>query len=393
VVARPSSWRRRWRSSKNRLAIDIRYTGTGSFVTDLEAQLRAANPPDIALVPQPGLVTELARSGSILAVGTAASAALDANYSDQTRALGVVDGVPVGVPFQVSLKSLVWYRPEMFDQLGLEIPATLDELETLAQQVEDAGLAPWCLGIEAPTNTGWVATDWTEEMVLHLSGPDTYDAWVRGDIEFADDAIADAFTAFRQLALVAGRSAGGIAGVLRTPLQVSPLGLFGEFPECVLHRQASFVYGLMPPGLRFGSDGDVDFFVLPGAGNDTPAPLLIGSTVAVSFDERPEVAAVMTHLATPESTRVWAQDGGFLRPHNTGGLDEVSPVDRAALELLRAADIVRADASDAMPPRSAPDCCGARSRNGSPRRSPTTSSLRRSTPPDQALDDHSFPRC
>jgi alpha-glucoside transport system substrate-binding protein len=329
---------------------DIRYTGTGAFVGDLEAQVRAANPPDIALIPQSGLVRELVASGDIVPLASETLAALEANFTDETRALGEIDGVAVGVPFQVSVKSLVWYRPEIFDRLGLTIPTTLDELETLAQQIEGAGLTPWCLGIEAQAATGWVATDWTEEMVLRLAGADTYDAWVQGDIHFADPPIADAFAAFRELALAPGRTAGGISGVLRTPHQASPLGLFGDSPECVLHRQASFVVNSLPPGLQFGPDGDVHFFVFPGLSDDAPAPLLVGSVVAVSFDDRPAVAAVMTHLATPSSTSRWARAGGFLRPHSTVDLDQLPPVDRAATELIRKAAIIRADASDAMAP-------------------------------------------
>jgi alpha-glucoside transport system substrate-binding protein len=91
---------------------------------------------------------------------------------------------------------------------------------------------------------------------------------------------------------------------------VSPLGLFGDAPDCVLHRQASFVINSMPPGLEFGPDGDINFFVFPGSRHDVPPPLLVGSVLAVAFDDRPEVAAVMSHLATPASTRRWAESGG-----------------------------------------------------------------------------------
>ena len=326
--------------------IDIRYTGTGAFVSDLQAQLRADDPPDVALVPQPGLIREFVDAGDTVPLDAEILAVVDANYSEQTRALGEIDGVMVGVPIQINLKSMVWYRPEIFERLELEFPATLDELETLARQIQDAGIAPWCLGL----GPGWPATDWTEELVLRRSGPEIYDAWITGDVGFADPAIADAFAAFKELVLVPGRPAGGISGVLRTTHQASPLGLLGEPPECVLHRQQGFVVNALPPDLEFGPDGDIDFFLLPGVGADGPAPLLVGSTVAVSFADRPEVAAVMAHLASPTSTLRWAQEGGLVRPHSTVDLDELAAVDRAATEAIRDATIIRTDASDAMAP-------------------------------------------
>ncbi|MGI9624552.1 MAG: ABC transporter substrate-binding protein [Acidimicrobiales bacterium] len=329
--------------------IDIRYTGTGAFVSDLQAQVRSENPPDIALVSQPGLVQEFVEIGEVVPLDAKTLAAVDTNYTEQTRALGEIDGVAVGVPVLISLKSLVWYRPEIFNELGLEIPTTLDELEILAQQVQEAGITPWCLGIESQAATGWVATDWTEEFVLRQSGPETYDAWISGDVDFADPAIADAFTAFKELVLVPGRTVGGISGVLRTSHRASPLGLLGEPPQCVLHRQASFIINSFPPDLQFGPDGDIDFFVFPSL-SDEPAPLLVGSTLAVSFADRPEVAAVMAYLATPSSTRIWAQAGGLVRPHSTVDLEQLTAVDRAATEVIRSAAVIGADASDAMPP-------------------------------------------
>jgi alpha-glucoside transport system substrate-binding protein len=126
--------------------------------------------------------------------------------------------------------------------------------------------------------------------------------------------------------------------------------LLGEQPECVLHRQQGFVVNALPPELRFGPDADIDFFVLPGVDADQPAPLLVGSTVAVAFTNRPEVDAVLAHLATPASTRRWAQEGGLVRPHRTVDIGELTPVDRAATEAIRNATIIRADASDAMSP-------------------------------------------
>ena len=106
----------------------------------------------------------------------------------------------------------------------------------------------------------------------------------------------------------------------------------------------------MPPDLEYGPDGDVHFFVFPGSSDDEKAPLLVGSTLAVGFDNRPEVEAVMSHLATPSSTLRWAQEGGLLRPHSTVDTNQLTGVDRATTELIRDAAVIRADASDAMPP-------------------------------------------
>jgi alpha-glucoside transport system substrate-binding protein len=68
----------------------------------------------------------------------------------------------------------------------------------------------------------------------------------------------------------------------------------------------------------------------------------------VAFSDRPEVEALMAHLATPGSVREWAEAGGFTSPQHNPGYD-LPPVDRAVQELLDTATVVRPDASDSMP--------------------------------------------
>lgn len=329
--------------------IEIRYTGTGSFVPDLEAQiLEAANPPDIAMVPQPGLVAELARDGYVLPLPTEVETVVAREIDPALVRLGEVDGVLVGVPFRISVKSFVWYRPEVFDRYDLTPPDTMAELAELVDTIEDDITTPWCLGIEAEAATGWPATDWTEDLVLRFGGAEAYDAWVAGDIDFADPTIEAAFAEFQSLALAQGRVDGGSSTVLRTSVQAAHAGLFAEPPTCLLYKQASFAIGWMPDDLEFGPDGDIDAFVLPGVTPDPP-PVVLGTDLAVAFDVRPEVATVLAHLASPAATRAWERAGGFV-PARTESPVVPQAVDRATRDAVAAASTVRTDGSDTMPP-------------------------------------------
>ena len=333
-----------------RTGIDIRYTGTGSFVSDLRAQaLETANPPDIAIIPQPGLVAELFRAEKALPLDQEVVSTVDSLYPEPERELGEVDGVLVGVPFRTTAKSLVWYRPDVFAERGLTVPRTLAELLTLVRQVQAEGTAPWCFAIEAQGATGWAATDWAEDLVLRLAGPDVYDQWVAGEVGFSDPGIRRAHEHFRTLVLEAGRIHGGLAAGLGTNVRDVHEPLLTDPPGCLLYRQGSAAFGWMPDGVEFGPDGDVDAFVLPAIDEETTPPVVVGVDLAVGFTDRPEVAAVLTYLATPESTRAWEEAGGFVSPRLTTQAN-VQPSDRAALAALRAAPEIRIDASDAMPP-------------------------------------------
>ena len=49
-----------------------------------------------------------------------------------------------------------------------------------------AGKTPWCIGVESGDATGWTFTDWVEDFMLRMKGPEVYDQWVNHEIPFND---------------------------------------------------------------------------------------------------------------------------------------------------------------------------------------------------------------
>lgn len=333
--------------------IDVRYTGSADFSADLRHRVQEIlSPPDIALVPQPGLVRELAAAGAVVPLSNDVREAAGRHFDDRILDLGRIDGELVGFPFRSSVKSLVWYRPAVFSELGIATPATMAELTTLVERLVAVGETPWCLGIEAQSATGWPATDWVEDLVVRQHGVDAYRQWVGGTIPFADERIARSFETFRELVLQPRQVAGGVGGVLRTSTQSSDDPLFANPPGCVMLKQASFAYGWMPPGLEVGPEGDIDFFVLPAGDAGPTAPLVVGADLAVAFASTPEVDAVLERLATPEAGLPWAQGGSYLSLRDGVGIETYyRGADRAVAALVDRADTVVFDGSDDMAPQ------------------------------------------
>jgi alpha-glucoside transport system substrate-binding protein len=337
---------------EGRSGIAVRYVGSVDFVTDLRRRIGDVNdPPDIAMVPQPGLVRELAAEGEIVALGPGVEDVIATNYSAAGAALGTIQDTLYGVPYRVVVKSLIWYRPEVFSTFGWGIPRTLDELDALVDRIEaESDLSPWCLGIEAGSATGWVATDWVEDLVLRLAGAEAYREWVTGQLAFADSEIADAFSRFRSLALAPGRVLGGARAVVETPAREAVIPLLDDPPGCALHKQADFVVGWMPDSTTIGTDRDVDFFVMPGPDASTGAQIVVGGDLAVQFRSSPEVDVLMSYLADPEAGEIWAREGGFISANSTVP-DDVYPDDylQTLAQALEGASALVFDASDQMP--------------------------------------------
>jgi alpha-glucoside transport system substrate-binding protein len=329
--------------------IEIEYQGTSAFTSLLPVRVEAGNAPDLALFPQPGLMADFARQGLLVPVTSFMERSqLQEAYSEDWLKLGSVDHQLYGIWVRASVKSLVWYNPTAFQAAGYQVPQTWSELQALSQEIVQQGRVPWCLGIESGDATGWVGTDWIEDIVLRTSGPEVYDQWVRHDIPFNHPAVRLAFEKFGKIALNPQYVVGGTMGVISTPYVRSPNGLFTDPPQCYLHRQASFIASFFPEGVVLGED--VDVFPLPPIEPEFGLPILVGGDVIAMFNDTPEARKLMEYLTTVQPHQIWAGLGSYISPHQQVSLERyTNPVTRKQAEILSSADVIRFDASDMMP--------------------------------------------
>jgi alpha-glucoside transport system substrate-binding protein len=330
----------------------VRHVGTAAFARRLPERVRDGDPPDVALVPQPALIAELAEDGHLVPLDDEVAAGLADTLLPGAGAIGQVDGRPYGAWFRLSVNSLVWAPPGPLASTGGDgpLPRTWDELLRFNSQYEaDTGRPSWCLGMESFDATGWVGTDWIEDLVLRLHGPDVYDAWVAGEIPFTDPRIREAFEEFSRVALVEGRVLGGRRGILSTPVLDAVLPMLDDPPGCLLARQGSVQEGALPEGSEIGPDGDLQVYLLPGTDPDGVPPVLAAGEIAVAFDDRAPVVALMQFLAEPASATAWAERGSFTSPHATFDEDAYpTEFDRQLAQLVARAPVVRFDGSDQM---------------------------------------------
>ncbi|MBE7383090.1 MAG: carbohydrate ABC transporter substrate-binding protein [Leptolyngbya sp. SIO1E4] len=326
--------------------IDVVYEGTDAFATLLPVRVDSGNAPDIAMFPQPGLMRDFGEEGSLVPISEFMD--VQAAYSQDWLDLATVNDELYGVWYRVSVKSLVWYSPEAFTAAGYEVPTTWDELMALTDQIVQDGGTPWCLGMESGDATGWVGTDWVEDIMLRTAGPEVYDQWITHEIPFNDDRVKAAFEQFGEIALNSDYVVGGPVGVLSTPFGDSPNPLFEASPGCYLHRQANFIASFFPETVEVGTD--VSIFPLPGINPEHGTPVLVAGDVFAMFNDTPEARALMEYLATPEPHEIWAGLGGFISPHQQVSLDAyINDITRQQAEILLNADVIRFDGSDMMP--------------------------------------------
>ena len=173
--------------------ITVNYIGNKEFEGSIAIRVGAGDAPDIVDFPQPGLFANFVRKGNVVPVTSFMSDEwLSQQYSSGWREFNTVDGVESGVMHRYSGKSLVWYPKKLGMRLVMRFPETWDDLLALTQQIADDGDTAWCIGIESGAATGWVATDWTEDMMLRTTSLENYDAWVAGTLPFDSPEVKNA---------------------------------------------------------------------------------------------------------------------------------------------------------------------------------------------------------
>ncbi|MFD3912943.1 ABC transporter substrate-binding protein [Streptomyces sp. NPDC058603] len=326
------------------------FVSTGDNVsTVIGSKIEGGNAPDVAMVPQVGVLQQFAKQGWLKPLSATAQKSVDANYASVWKKYGSVDGSLYGLYYKAAHKSTVWYSPEALDQAGVEPPKTYAEMLTSAQAVSDSGLSAFAVAGE----DGWTLTDWFENIYLSQAGPEKYDRLAAHTIKWTDPTVVKALTTLGTLFADKELIAGGQKGALSTDFPGSVEKVFGPEPEAGMVYEGDFVAGVAKDefGKKIGEEAT--FFPFPAV-DGGKAPVVSGGDAAVVLkDGKNQKAAMafMEYLASPEAAEVWAELGGFVSPNKNVDLakygDETTR--RTAESLVGAGDSVRFDMSDQAP--------------------------------------------
>jgi alpha-glucoside transport system substrate-binding protein len=329
--------------------VEIQWSGTDQFETEINVRLEGGNAPDVIDYPQPGLLAANARAGYLFPLPDDVAAHVTNDFISGWDVYSTVDGQIYGMPGRSNVKSMVWYSPQMFADGGYTFPETLDELKALSDQIAADGGTPWCIGAESGVATGWVLTDWMEDFMLRINGEDVYDQWVNHEIPFNDPqvvAVADAVGEYVKNPDYLGGDT-MVQAIATTKFQDGGLPILDG--ECYMHRQANFYRGNWPEGTDVSPEGDVWFFYLPSDPGGPKYMLTAGDIYAAGSDS-PAAMDVIRYTGSAEYSLAVANSRLEPSPNKNIDIDAITdPYLKAVSELQASADVARFDASDLMP--------------------------------------------
>jgi alpha-glucoside transport system substrate-binding protein len=337
----------------------IRYDYEGSRAPGalLQARILKGAPPDIVVLPTIGDLAPYVQEGPIQPLSGILGAEIknfSAPWVQQVPGQNGRDNY--WVPIKANLKSIVWYNPDQPDNPDNRRLPGKPAGWTWAQ----LSGRTWCLGVGDTPNSGWPASDWIEDLLLHQSGSGTssYQQWIAsqlgpaGTLAWSSQQVKDAWLAWG--GLLAGQPYHGSAALL-TDQDDAARGMYGEGPRCELEHQASFA--LKPP------DGPgsrpQDFIQLPAVTPQSPPRVWeVSADVASLFtDDSPKAKDMIRYLASDRAQAIWpansttpafSVDRSPSFPQGVYGTD-VRDVRNRIATVLRGTDTLCLDAGDLMP--------------------------------------------
>ncbi|WP_295852540.1 ABC transporter substrate-binding protein [uncultured Microbacterium sp.] len=339
--------------------IKVVYTGDKSFEGNIVTKVTGGDAPDIAIVPQPGLLKTLIGTGDVKKASDTVSKNVDQYWGEDWKSYGSEDGTFYAAPMLANLKGYVWYSPAKFKEWGVEVPKTLDQLMTLTSTIQQkTGAAPWCAGFASGDASGWPGTDWIEDMVLRQSGPDVYDQWVANEVKFTDAPIKEAFEATGKILLNPSYVNAGF-GDVKSINSVAFADVAAKVADgsCPMTHQASFlssnfltVKNASGGDVKVAPDGDVYAFLLPGV---TEGKLAVegGGEFVTTFSDDANVQKVAEFMSSPDFANARVKLGGVISANK--GADASLASSEFLQEAMKVVQdpntTLRFDASDLMP--------------------------------------------
>jgi len=318
----------------------VTFTSTGDDIaTVLRTRLQGGSPPDVAVLPQPGLMRDLASQGALKPIEDAAGKQIDKDWSKDWRTLGTVNGQLFGLFYKGANKSTVWYNTKAFSAAGVDTPKSYDDLLKTAQTLKDSGVTPFSVG----GGDGWTLTDLFENIYVRQAGPDKYDSLSVHSMPWTDPSVKTALTDMAKVLdpkFVNGSATG-------TTFEQSVNNVFKQPPAAAMVIEGDFVPGVASVPAK--AVEDFNEFAFPSV-NQSPSMVVGGGDAAVMMKDTPQARAFISFLATTEAAEIWAKQGGFSSPNKS--LDvSVYPdeIQRDTASALAKAATFRFDMSDLAP--------------------------------------------
>lgn len=179
------------------LKVEQTYVPGGDYLTKITTEIAADNAPDVFQTWLSGRLEPFVTAGQVMPIehmlesypGTAAI------MNEKGLNLGTFDGKKYAIPL-VASGEMVFYNKKIFEENGISVPQTYDELLEIVDTLKGKEITPCNLGISDP----WPGTIPYMMIFNRLNGNDLYESVVLNkEADFANEGFVNAGNKLQEL--------------------------------------------------------------------------------------------------------------------------------------------------------------------------------------------------
>ena len=223
---------------------------------------------DIAIIPNPQGAVNLGERGIVKSIGSILTEEKMNNYYSthlQEITTSRNTNKNYGAFFRLFPNTMIWYSIEKFEAIGSPEFKTYEDILSYTNNYSKDGKNLWCLDIESGASTGWIATNWLEDLILSEYGVEIYDEWTNQNIPSSSDEILNSINSIGKLVFTENAIYGTNKRIVRKEFRNNYNNLLNENVDCVFSWGGHYASFYMPQDKKFGKD--YDFFKFPSTNN------------------------------------------------------------------------------------------------------------------------------
>ena len=245
--------------------------------------------------------------------------------------------------------SLIWYDISKFEQHNVKF----DSFETLLEgtkKIADNGTSPWCANSESAASTGWVQTNWMEDVLLTKYGPKVYDEWSKLKIDASNVKIFLSIKHMEDFIFYDNHIYNGPGSIISKEFRNLPKVLLDDSTECFMSWSGHYFRYYIPENYQYLKDFAVTNVPKINFENSVVG---IGDNIVLTKDNELS-KKVISKILSKNFGEIWSsyQDTEFISANQNFNKqiinNELTKFEFSIVHDALQKDLIRYDASEIM---------------------------------------------
>ena len=235
---------------------------------DIKIQYKTVNDPEnyiidnkdlnasIALIPNPQGVTNLAERGYIKKLNSLIvdDSIINTIYPNHLTEIVSINSDLYAGWARLIPNSLIWYDISKIENYGDINFQDFESLISSTKKIADSGVSPWCANSESSASTGWIQTNWLEDIILSKNGPEIYDRWSQLNIQASNIKIFSSVKIIDDFIFYPNHIHNGSESILNKEFRNLPKVLLDDNNSCFLSWSGHYFRYYIPEDYTYGKD-------------------------------------------------------------------------------------------------------------------------------------------